>query len=78
MGDLQNSIDSIMQKIAGFGTYSRLTIKWDKSTILPLDPLPASLDIRGLPLQVADRFKYLGVIVTLSRGDSDLISDGLH
>lgn len=64
LGDVSSSIASAMSIIADFGIWSGLSINWDKSVLMPLDPLPPSDFPSSVPLQVVSEFKYLGIIVT--------------
>lgn len=47
-----------------FASFLGLKINWDKSQILPIDPIPPVVRDLTLPLQWLTQFKYLGVQVT--------------
>lgn len=63
LGDVQSSISPVMAIVREFGEWSGLRINWDKSVILPLDPLPERLSPEAAHLQVVSEFQYLGVMV---------------
>lgn len=62
--DVSASISPVMAIIGEFGRWSGLLINWDKSTLMPVDPLPSSFPNNIIPLQIVLRFKYLGVIIS--------------
>lgn len=39
LGDVETSLNPVMQMVVEFGRFSGLVINWDKSALLPIDPL---------------------------------------
>lgn len=52
-----------MELISKFGSYSGFKINWDKSTLLPLDPLVSPLPSAADQIKVVDTFRYLGIVI---------------
>lgn len=63
LGDVESSLEPVMTLIRDFGDWSGLRINWDKSVLLPVDPLPGALSLDAVPLQIVSEFSYLGVRV---------------
>lgn len=57
------SIAPVMSVIREFGVWYGLLINWNKSFLLPLDPLPTALFQDSAQLQVLSELKYLGIVV---------------
>lgn len=64
-----------MSIISEFGGFSDLLINWDKSVLMPIDPLSAPLEGVAAQLNVVYSFKYLGMMV--SRNPADFIDMNL-
>lgn len=63
LGDIDSFLAVAMNIIADFGYFSGLVINWEKSALMPVDPinfLPAPVG----QLMVVDRMKYLGIWLT--------------
>lgn len=58
-----SSLEPVMVLIKDFGDWSGLRIYWEKSVLLPLDPLTDALPIDAAQLQIVSEFQYLGVKV---------------
>lgn len=67
LGDAAASLESVMTLITQFGQYSGFTIKWNRSSLLLLDPLETALPESASQVEVVHSLKYLGIVVT---GDS--------
>ena len=63
LGDTSASLIHLMELVYTFGTFSGFKINWDKSTLLPLDPLSGPLPQIADQIKVVDKFKYLGIMV---------------
>lgn len=63
LGDVDSSLGPVMALIGEFGDWLGLQINWDKSELLPVDPLPDAFPPAAVPLQVVSEFQYLGVKV---------------
>lgn len=63
LGDVSLSLAPAMAIIQQYGCWSGLLINWDKSVLMPLDPLPPGFPPESVPLQVVSEFKYLGVVI---------------
>lgn len=64
LGDVLASLAPVMNIIQDFGTWSGLSINWDKSVILPVDPLSDPSLLSSTQLQVVADFMYLGIRVS--------------
>ena len=64
LGDVETSLDRVMKMVGEFGQFSGLTINWEKSTLLPLDPLGPQTFPGVSQLSVVTKLKYLGIWVT--------------
>ncbi|XP_040203584.1 uncharacterized protein LOC120935601 [Rana temporaria] len=62
-GDTSTSLTHLMELVHTFGTFSGFKINWDKSTLLPLDPLLGPLPQIADQIKIVDKFKYLGIMV---------------
>lgn len=69
LGDVVQSLPPAMEIIELFGRWSGLLINWDKSVLLPVDPLPPSFSPASTPLQIVQRFKYLGIMISARPSD---------
>ncbi|XP_056407014.1 uncharacterized protein LOC130298133 [Hyla sarda] len=69
LGDTAHSLAPVMSLITEFGSYSGLLINWDKSVLLPLEPLPEVPQITISKIQIVSSFKYLGIHITPSLHD---------
>lgn len=69
LADAGPSLQTALQLITAFGTFSGLQINWTKSHILPLDLGVPSADQDALPLVRTNSIKYLGVHVSRSLED---------
>lgn len=63
LGNMTSSITPVMSIITEFGKWSGLLINWDKSVLMPLDPVPPSFSPQSVPLQIVSNFQYLGIVV---------------
>lgn len=64
LGDVLASLAPVMNIIRDFGTWSGLSINWDKSVIMPVDPLSDPSMLSSTQLQVVADFMYLGIRVS--------------
>lgn len=39
LGDVETSLNTVIQMVGEFGRFSGLVINWEKSALLPVDPL---------------------------------------
>lgn len=69
LADSGPSLQTALNTIELFGTFSGLKINWEKSQILPLDSFPPPEAQANLPLQRVSLIKYLGVLVTRTPAD---------
>lgn len=70
LADSDISLQTALQTIEYFGSFSSLKINWDKSQILPIDNFPSPKLQEHLPLQKqVSSIKYLGVSVSRSPAD---------
>lgn len=53
-----------MKYVDEFGRFSGLGIHWEKSMLLPLDPLPAALPSTLSLLKVVSTIKFFGIIMS--------------
>lgn len=58
------SLPAVMKYIKEFGRFSGLGINWEKSMLMPLDPLPDSLPSTLSHLKVVSSIKYLGITMS--------------
>lgn len=64
LGDSQNSLRKSMENIKNFGQFSGLTLNWEKSTLLPVDPLESPLPQEVAQIQIVNQMKYLGINIS--------------
>lgn len=55
---------AVLSIISTYGSFSGFTINWDKSVILPIDPLVNNMPSLAFQIAVVSTFKYLGIQVT--------------
>lgn len=72
LADSDISLQTALQTIEYFRSFSDLKINWEKSQILPIDSFPPPKLQEHLPLQRVSSIKYLGASV--SRSPADYIS----
>lgn len=63
VGDTSNSLSHFMALIHRFGYYFGFQINWDKSTLLPLDPVGSPMSRVAEQIRVVETFPYLGIVV---------------
>ena len=64
LGDTGESLRAVMSLIDYFGSLSGFSINWDKSVLMPLDPITQPLPDCASTVRVVDCFKYLGIQVS--------------
>lgn len=64
LGDTQSSLLKVMQIIKNFGQFSGLTRNWEKSVLLPVEPLKSPLPDEIAKIEIVDKMKYLGINIT--------------
>lgn len=67
LGDTYTSVSSVISLIDTYGTFSGFKITWDKSVIMPIDPIdPIQLELphQDHQMKYISSFRYLGVIIT--------------
>lgn len=64
LGDTQDSLVAAMGLIKVFGTLSGFSINWNKSVLMPLDPLTDPLPDSASMVQIVPSFRCLGVQVS--------------
>ena len=64
LGDMDGSLRNVMALIADFGQLSGFNINWNKSVLLPLDPLTHQLPDCARDVLIVNEFRYLGIQVT--------------
>lgn len=64
--NIRSSLPAAMKYIEEFGRFSGLGINWEKSMLLPLDPIPDSIPPTVSHLRVVSFIKYLGIIISAS------------
>lgn len=75
LGDKGSSLEKVMHIVEEFGNFSGLSINWEKSSLLPVDPLVDSTSV-GIPqLKITEKMKYLGIV--LSKDPNLFIEDNL-
>lgn len=63
LGDTGSSLEKVMHIVEEFGNFSGLSINWEKSSLLPVDPLDDSTSV-GIPqLKITEKMKYLGIVL---------------
>lgn len=75
LGDTEPSLTAAMNIVEEFGRFSGLAINWEKSALLPVDPLRNSIPFAIPQLKVVERMKYLGIWLT--RDPNQYISNNL-
>lgn len=75
LGDTQDSLRTAMGMIEDFGHFSGLKINWEKSAILPIDPLTEPLPYQTPQIKVVNQLKYLGI--NISRDPEQYIAENL-
>lgn len=55
------TLANLMAPIQRFGAFLGFKINWEKSTLLPLDPLTLPLPQIAGQIKIVDTFKYLGI-----------------
>lgn len=68
LGDTQTSLLAAMRLIKEFGYFSGLKINWDKSALLPIDPLVDPLPSQVNSIKIVNQMRYLGVNITKDPG----------
>lgn len=66
--DTQTSLLAAMKLIKEFGHFLGLKIKWEKSALLPIDPLVNPLPSQVNSIKIVNQMRYLGVNITRDPG----------
>lgn len=53
-----------MDIFSRFGALSGLTINWEKSALLPIDPIRKSSCLENSQVEIVEKTKYLGIYIT--------------
>lgn len=61
MSNVCSSLPVVMEYVKEFGRFSGLGINWEKSMLMPLDPLPDPLPHMLSHFKVVSSIKYLGI-----------------
>lgn len=63
LGDMSNSLLKAMRIVESFGSFTGLEINWEKSELLPIDPI-SEPTVHAMPqLVIVDALKYLGIVM---------------
>lgn len=62
--DTSSSLTAAFEAIKLFGTFSGLTINWNKSVLMPIDGQSLEGIDMGVPLVCANTFTYLGIVIS--------------
>lgn len=65
LGDMDPSLAAVMNIVEDFGRFSGLVINWEKSVLMPVDPIKKLSAISNFSIAgVVDRMKDLGIWLT--------------
>lgn len=64
LGDTSKSLLKAMRIVELFGSFTGLEINWEKSELLPIDPISEPIVYEMPQLVIVDALKYLGIVMT--------------
>lgn len=64
LGDTEQSLRQVINIFSEFGRLSGLTINWEKSVLLPVDPIRKQIPLENIQMEIVEITKYLGVYIT--------------
>lgn len=62
--DMLGLLQAVMTRTDNFGKLCGFSINWDKSVLMPLDPLPCPLPECARTVEVVTSFRYLGIQIS--------------
>lgn len=69
LGDLEGSLNQVLEILSGFGRVSGLSINQEKSVLLPIDPVEENVPVSNIHMEIAESTKYLGIKLTKDPGE---------